>query len=71
MVSLESMLNSGLHLGHSINNWNPKMSKFIFCKRNGIHIIDILQTLICLQKVRLFLNKSNLDEKNFVFNNNI
>nr|AYB71451.1 ribosomal protein S2 [Trachelomonas grandis] len=64
MINLENFLLSGVHLGHSIKQWNPKMSKYIYCERNGIHIIDLLQTALCLKKVCLYLNRNN--EKNYV-----
>lgn len=63
MISLEVLLNAGVHLGHSVKQWNPKMSKYIYCQRNGIHIIDILQTALCINKVCLFLN--NARQKDF------
>jgi small subunit ribosomal protein S2 len=73
MISLEEMLNAGIHLGHKVKKWNPKMSSFIYGERNGIHIIDILQTLICLQSSCNFLLKSSKEKKNyemlFVFKN--
>lgn len=63
MILLEDILASNVHLGHSINNWNPKMNQYIFGFRNGIHIIDVLQTILCLDKARKFLkeckNKNN------------
>ena len=67
MISLEQMLASSVHLGHHIKRWNPKMSSFIFGERNGIHIIDILQTLICLEKVSYFLKKMGKENKTCEF----
>lgn len=58
MITLEQMLFSGVHLGHKVQQWNPKMNVYIYGERNGIHIIDLLQTLICLKKVCAFLSKS-------------
>lgn len=63
MISLEQMLASSVHLGHPVKKWNPKMASFIFGERNGIHIIDILQTLICLEKVSIFLKKVAKENK--------
>lgn len=63
MISLEQMLSSSVHLGHPVKKWNPKMASFIFGERNGIHIIDILQTLICLEKVSGFLKNMAKDNK--------
>lgn len=56
MLSLEKMLSSSVHLGHQVQQWNPKMSPYIYGERNGIHIIDLLQTLVCLEKVCKFLS---------------
>ncbi len=47
-VSMREMLEAGVHFGHQTHRWNPKMKKFIFTERNGIHILDLSQT------VRLF-----------------
>nr|YP_010700469.1 ribosomal protein S2 [Strombomonas costata]WCH63608.1 ribosomal protein S2 [Strombomonas costata] len=55
MLSLEQMLSSSVHLGHQVKQWNPKMSPYIYGERNGIHVIDLLQTLICLEKACKFL----------------
>ena len=57
MITIEKMLSSSIHLGHPIKKWNPKMSPYIYGERNGIHIIDLLQTLIYIKKVCSFLKK--------------
>ena len=44
-LSIEQLLEAGVHLGHKTLRWNPKMKKFIFGKRDSIHIIDLTQTL--------------------------
>lgn len=44
-VKMKDLLETGVHFGHRTNKWNPKMSEFIFTSRNGIHIIDLQQTL--------------------------
>ena len=64
MITLEKMLSSSLHLGHPVQKWNPKMSPYIYGERNGIHIIDLLQTLVCLEKVCNFLSNSKKKNKN-------
>lgn len=63
MVSLEQMLSSSVHLGHQVQQWNPKMSPYIYGERNGIHIIDLLQTLVCLEKACQFLSNSSKNGK--------
>ncbi len=48
-VSMKALLESGVHFGHRINKWNPKMRPYIFTERNGIHIIDLQQTVKLLE----------------------
>ena len=48
-VRLEQLLEAGVHFGHQTRRWNPKMKRFIFTERNGIHIIDLRKTLDRLQ----------------------
>ena len=54
-LTIEQLLEAGVHLGHKTLRWNPKMKKYIFGKRDSIHIIDLTQTLelakIALQKI--------------------
>lgn len=57
MITVEQMVDSGVHLGHQVRRWNPKMAPYIYGERNGIHIIDILQTLICLKDTTNYLSK--------------
>jgi len=45
IVSMKALLESGVHFGHRTNKWNPRMKPFIFTERNGIHIIDLQQTV--------------------------
>jgi len=47
-VRLQDLLVAGSHFGHLTRRWNPKMKKFIFMERSGIHIIDLKKTLECL-----------------------
>lgn len=48
-VSLQNLLEAGSHFGHLTRRWNPKMRRYIFMERNGIHIIDLKKSLECLQ----------------------
>ena len=54
-VTIQQLLEAGVHLGHKTLRWNPKMKKYIFGKRDSIHIIDLTQTLdltkIALEKI--------------------
>jgi small subunit ribosomal protein S2 len=43
--SIQTLLEAGVHFGHQTRRWNPKMRRFIFAERNGIHIIDLKKTL--------------------------
>lgn len=45
VVTMKELLESGVHFGHQVKRWNPKMKKYIFGERNGIHIIDLQKTL--------------------------
>jgi small subunit ribosomal protein S2 len=47
---MRTLLETGVHFGHRTNKWNPKMAEFIFTARNGIHIIDLQQTLANLNE---------------------
>ena len=49
-VKVEALLKAGTHFGHLTRRWNPKMKPFIFMERNGIHIIDLMQTQDLLDK---------------------
>ena len=43
--SMKALLEAGVHFGHRTRRWNPKMKPYIFTERNGIHILDLQQTL--------------------------
>jgi small subunit ribosomal protein S2 len=49
-VSMKALLETGVHFGHRTTKWNPKMRPYIFTERNGIHIIDLQQTLVNLNQ---------------------
>jgi len=50
VVSMKSLLETGVHFGHRTRRWNPKMRSYIFTERNGVHIIDLQQTISMLGK---------------------
>lgn len=50
VVSMKALLEAGVHFGHRTRRWNPKMKPFIFTERNGIHIIDLQQTIARLNQ---------------------
>ena len=49
-VSMKALLETGVHFGHRTQKWNPKMKPYIFAERNGIHIIDLQQTIVNLNR---------------------
>jgi len=50
VVSIKALLETGVHFGHPTGRWNPKMKRFIYTERNGIHIIDLEYTVAALEK---------------------
>ena len=54
-ITIQQLLEAGVHLGHKTLRWNPKMKKYIFGKRDSIHIMDLTQTLeltkVALEKI--------------------
>jgi len=55
VVTMKQLLESGVHFGHQARRWNPKMRRFIFMERNGIHIIDLQQTLTRVEEAYAFM----------------
>ncbi len=49
LISMKSLLETGVHFGHRTRKWHPKMKPYIFTERNGIHIIDLQQTVAALE----------------------
>ena len=52
--SMKALLEAGVHFGHQTHRWNPRMRRFIFAQRNGIHIVDLQQTMDLLDQARAF-----------------
>ena len=50
VVSMKALLETGVHFGHRTRRWNPKMKPYIFTERNGIHILDLQQTLYMIEE---------------------
>ncbi len=57
-VSMRQLLEAGVHFGHQTRRWNPKMRPFIFAERNGIHIIDLAQTVKRLDAALQFVTET-------------
>jgi small subunit ribosomal protein S2 len=52
---MKQLLEAGVHFGHQTRRWDPRMSPFIFTERNGIHILDLQQTVGCLENAITFI----------------
>jgi small subunit ribosomal protein S2 len=57
-TSMKQLLEAGVHFGHQTRRWNPKMGEFIFGERNGIHIIDLAQTVTRLDAALAFIKET-------------
>ena len=62
-ITMNSLLEAGVHFGHQKRRWNPKMDRFIFAQRNGIHIIDLQKTLNTLIAASEFLTQISSEGK--------
>ncbi|MEL7083919.1 MAG: 30S ribosomal protein S2 [Cyanobacteria bacterium J06555_13] len=67
VVSLAELLEAGVHFGHQTRRWNPKMRPYIFTDRNGIHIIDLVQTAAYMEEAYEYVRKASDDGKRFLF----
>ena len=67
IVSVKELLESGVHYGHRTSRWNPKMKRYIFGKRNTIHIIDLRETVKGLIRSCNFLGKLASEGKTILF----
>jgi small subunit ribosomal protein S2 len=66
-LQLEELLVSGVHFGHQTQKWDPKMKKYIYGERNGIHIIDLAQTISQAKNAYDFLKNTAADGKPILF----
>jgi small subunit ribosomal protein S2 len=64
---MKALLESGVHFGHRTNKWNPKMRQYIFTERNGIHIIDLQQTVKLLDDAYNFVRDTVADGGSILF----
>jgi SSU ribosomal protein S2P len=67
VVSLAQLLESGVHFGHQTRRWNPKMEPYIFTERNGVHIIDLVQTAQCMEEAYAYLREASEQGKKVLF----
>ncbi len=66
-TSIKELLESGAHFGHQTGRWHPRMKKFIFTKRNGIHIIDLEKTVTFLSQARDYVRQVAADGGTILF----
>ncbi|VXD15222.1 30S ribosomal subunit protein S2 [Planktothrix serta PCC 8927] len=67
VISLAEMLESGVHFGHQTRRWNPKMSPYIYTERNGVHIIDLVQTAELMEDAYDYVRGASEQGKKFLF----
>ncbi|MEN9226438.1 MAG: 30S ribosomal protein S2 [Thermostichus sp. HHBFW_bins_43] len=67
VVSLPQLLEAGVHFGHKASRWNPKMRPYIFTERNGIHIIDLVQTARYLNEAYEYVRDAAEKGQRFLF----
>ncbi|MDR0646083.1 MAG: 30S ribosomal protein S2 [Elusimicrobiota bacterium] len=66
-ISMKAMLEAGVHFGHQTSRWNPKMSKYIFGERNGVHILDLQKTAKELKKATAYIKEEAKKGRKFLF----
>jgi len=66
-ITMKELLESGVHFGHQIRRWNPKMKEYIFGERNGIHIIDLQKTFKAFKEAAQFVTDSASEGKTVLF----
>ena len=67
VISMKALLESGVHFGHRTNKWDPRMKPYIFTERNGIHIIDLQQTVKLLNQAYTVIRDNVANGGNVLF----
>ena len=67
VVTLAELLESGVHFGHQTRRWNPRMAQYIYTARNGVHIIDLVQTAQLIEDAYEFMRSSSERGKKVLF----
>ena len=67
VASMKQLLEAGVHFGHQTRRWNPKMRQFIFTDRNGIHILDLQQTVTRLNEAYRFVQNLTANGESILF----
>lgn len=66
-LNIQNLIKAGVHFGHEIRKWNPKMKPFVYTEKNGIHIIDLQKTLAYTQKAMEFLEQQTSKGRRILF----
>lgn len=67
VVTMKNLLESGVHFGHQVKRWDPRMKKYIFAERNGIHIIDLQKTIAAIKESYDVVRKITTEGKSVLF----
>jgi small subunit ribosomal protein S2 len=67
VVTMKNLLESGVHFGHQTKRWDPRMKRYIFAERNGIHIIDLQKTIVAIKDAYEAVRKTVLAGKSVLF----
>ena len=67
VVTMKNLLESGVHFGHQTKRWDPRMKKYIFAERNGIHIIDLQKTITAIKEAFEVVRQTVLAGKSVLF----
>lgn|GEM_PF-216 len=67
VVTMKNLLESGVHFGHQTRRWDPRMKKYIFTERNGIHIIDLQKTIIAIKGAYDIVRHKVLEGRSVLF----
>ncbi len=67
VVTMKHLLEAGVHFGHQTRTWNPKMDKYIYTARNGVHIIDLEKTVVQIEEAYAFVRDTINDGKSILF----
>tara|TARA_B100001113_G_C21080270_1_gene609581 strand:+ start:595 stop:1461 length:867 start_codon:yes stop_codon:yes gene_type:complete len=67
VVTMRQLLECGVHFGHQTKRWNPKMKQYIFTSRNGIHIIDLQQTIKIIKNIYTIIKNAASENKTILF----
>lgn len=67
VVTMKNLLESGVHFGHQTKRWDPRMKRYIFAERNGIHIIDLQKTIVAIKEAYEAVRKAVSSGKTVLF----